>query len=34
LAIPWFLRGILEFLGEINSPRTSVSVPLTGFSSS
>jgi hypothetical protein len=27
LAISWFLRGILEVLGEINSPRTSVSVP-------
>jgi hypothetical protein len=34
LAIPWFLRGILEFLGEINSPRIGVSVPPTGFSSS
>jgi hypothetical protein len=34
LAIPWFLRGILEFLGEINSPRTGVSVPPTDFSSS
>jgi hypothetical protein len=34
LAIPWFLRGILEFLGQINSPRTSVSVPPTDFSSS
>jgi hypothetical protein len=31
LAIPWFLHGILEFLGEINSPRTGVSVPPTGF---
>jgi hypothetical protein len=34
LVIPWFLRGILEFLSEINSPRTGVSVPPTGFSSS
>jgi hypothetical protein len=33
LAIPWFLRGILEFLGEI-SPRTGVSVPPTDFFSS
>jgi hypothetical protein len=32
LAIPWFLRGILEFLGEINSRRIGVSVPPTGFS--
>jgi hypothetical protein len=32
--IPWFLRGILEFLGEINSPRTGVSVSPTDFSSS
>jgi hypothetical protein len=31
LAISWFLRGILEFLGEINSLRTGVSVPPTGF---
>jgi hypothetical protein len=31
LAIPWFLCGILEFLGEINSPRTGVSVAPTGF---
>jgi hypothetical protein len=31
LAIPWFLHGILEFLGEINSPRTSVSIPQSGF---
>jgi hypothetical protein len=31
LVIPWFLRGILEFLGEINSPRTGVSVPPTRF---
>jgi hypothetical protein len=31
LAIPWFLRGILEFFGEINYPRTGVSVPPTGF---
>jgi hypothetical protein len=34
LAIPWFLRGILEFLSEINSPTTGVFVPPTGFSSS
>jgi hypothetical protein len=34
LVIPWFLRGILEFLGEINSLRTGVFVPPTGFSSS
>jgi hypothetical protein len=34
LAISWFLCGILEFLGEINSPRISVSVPPTGFSPS
>jgi hypothetical protein len=34
LAIPWFLHGILDFLGEINSPRIGVSVPLTGFFSS
>jgi hypothetical protein len=34
LAIPWFLRGIVDFLGKINSPRTGVSVPPTGFSSS
>jgi hypothetical protein len=32
LAIPWFLYGILEFLGEINSPRTDISIPPTGFS--
>jgi hypothetical protein len=32
LVIPWFLRGILEFLGEINSPRIGVSVSPTGFS--
>jgi hypothetical protein len=31
LVIPWFLRGILEFLGEINSSRTSVSVPPADF---
>jgi hypothetical protein len=31
LAIPYFLCGILEFLGEINSPRIGVSVPPTGF---
>jgi hypothetical protein len=31
LVIPWFLRGILEFLGEINSPRTGVSISPTGF---
>jgi hypothetical protein len=31
LVIPWFLHGILELLGEINSPRTGVSVPPTGF---
>jgi hypothetical protein len=31
LVIPWFLREILEFLGEINSPRTGVSIPPTGF---
>jgi hypothetical protein len=31
LVIPWFLHGILEFLGEINSPRTGVSVPSNGF---
>jgi hypothetical protein len=31
LAIPWFLRGIVEFLGKINSPRTGVSIPPTGF---
>jgi hypothetical protein len=31
LVIPWFLCGILEFLSEINSPRTSVSVSPTGF---
>jgi hypothetical protein len=31
LVIPWFLRGILEFLGEISSPRTGVSVPPTSF---
>jgi hypothetical protein len=31
LVIPWFLHGILEFLGEINSPRTSVSVLPTDF---
>jgi hypothetical protein len=34
LAIPWFLRGILEFLSEINSPTTGVFVPPTGFSPS
>jgi hypothetical protein len=34
LVIPWFLCRILEFLGEINSPRTGVSVPPIGFSSS
>jgi hypothetical protein len=34
LAIPWFLCEILEFLGEINSPRTGVFVPPTNFSSS
>jgi hypothetical protein len=34
LVIPWFLRGILEFLGEINSLRIDVSVPPIGFSSS
>jgi hypothetical protein len=34
LAIPWFLHGILEFLGEIKSPRTGVSFPPTGFSPS
>jgi hypothetical protein len=34
LAIAWFLRGILEFLGEINSPRIGVSIPSTGFSPS
>jgi hypothetical protein len=32
LVIRWFLRGILEFLGEINSLRIGVSVPPTGFS--
>jgi hypothetical protein len=31
---PLVLRGILKFLGEINSPRTGVSVPPTGFSPS
>jgi hypothetical protein len=31
LVIPWFLRGILEFLGEINFPRTGVSIPPIGF---
>jgi hypothetical protein len=31
LVISWFLRGILEFLGEINSPRTGVFVPPTGL---
>jgi hypothetical protein len=31
LVIPWFLHGILEFLGEINSPRIGVSVPLPVF---
>jgi hypothetical protein len=31
LVIPWFLYGILEFLGEINSPRTGVSISPTGF---
>jgi hypothetical protein len=31
LAIPWFLHGILEFLDEINSPRTGVFVPPTDF---
>jgi hypothetical protein len=31
LVIPWFLCGILEFLGEINSPRTGVSVPPNRF---
>jgi hypothetical protein len=31
LMIPWFLRGILEFLGEINSPRTGVYDSPTGF---
>jgi hypothetical protein len=31
LVIPWFLCGILEFLGEINSPRTGVSTSSTGF---
>jgi hypothetical protein len=31
LVIPWFLHGILEFLGEINSLRTSVSVPPIAF---
>jgi hypothetical protein len=34
LVIPFFLCGILEFLGEINSPRTGVSIPPTGFSPS
>jgi hypothetical protein len=34
LVISWFLRGILEFLGEINSPRTGVSIPPIVFSSS
>jgi hypothetical protein len=34
LVIPWFLREILEFLGEINSPKTGVSLPPTSFSSS
>jgi hypothetical protein len=32
LEIPLFLRGILEFLGEINFPRTDVSTFPTGFS--
>jgi hypothetical protein len=31
LVIRWFLRGILEFLGEINPPRTGVSIPPTSF---
>jgi hypothetical protein len=31
LVIPWFLCGILELLGEINSPRNCVPVPPTGF---
>jgi hypothetical protein len=31
LVIPWFLRGILEFLGGINSPRIGVSIPPTSF---
>jgi hypothetical protein len=30
----WFLHRILEFFGEINPPRTGVSVPPTGFSPS
>jgi hypothetical protein len=34
LAIPWFLHGILEFLGEMNSPRIGVSASPTGFSPS
>jgi hypothetical protein len=34
LVIPWFFRGILEFLGEINSPRTGVSAFPIGFSPS
>jgi hypothetical protein len=32
LAIYWFLRGILEILGEINYSKTGVSIPPTGFS--
>jgi hypothetical protein len=32
LVIHWFLRGILEFLGEVNSPRTGVSVLPAVFS--
>jgi hypothetical protein len=31
LVIPWFLHRILEFLGEINSPWTGVSIPQTDF---
>jgi hypothetical protein len=31
LVIPWFLHGILAFLGEINCPRTDVSVPQPMF---
>jgi hypothetical protein len=31
LVIPWFLRGILEFLGEINFPRIGVFIPPIDF---
>jgi hypothetical protein len=33
LAIPWFLSGILEFLGKINSPRIGALFPQPVFPS-